>query len=56
MALTRRAIAMAIVLIGGACAVAGVAMISVPAALLAAGAGLIVFGLLGVDVDGGERR
>lgn len=47
--------AVALVVLGLAAVVAGVALIFVPAALIVGGLGLAALGFFGVDV-GGERR
>ena len=43
-------LAVAIVSLGGGLIVAGVAMFSIPLALIVAGAGIVAFGLLAVEV------
>jgi len=48
--MTPRRIAIALVTLGGSLVVAGVAMLSIPFALVVAGAGIVAFGLLAVEV------
>lgn len=55
MALTRHRVAALIALAGAACALTGIAMIYVPAALIAGGIGLLALGLA-ADVDGRGKR
>ena len=51
--MNRKTLAALVAVLGGAVASAGIALIYVPAALIAAGVGLLAFGLVGVDVDRG---
>lgn len=51
MGLTRKHIATALVIGGGALAIAGVALVYAPAAVILAGLGLAAFGLLGIEVE-----
>lgn len=48
--MTPRRLAIALVILGGTVLVAGVAMLSIPLALIVAGAGIVAFGLLAVEV------
>lgn len=52
MAITRKKIASALVILGGAAIVTGVAMVCVPGAFVVAGVGLGAAGLFAVEVDG----
>lgn len=49
-------IALVMTVLGAVLIVAGVAFLSVPAAMIVAGVEIVAFGLLGVDVDDGGNE
>jgi archaellum biogenesis protein FlaJ (TadC family) len=49
--MTAHRLAMLLVILGGSIVVAGVALISIPLAIILAGVGLAAIGLLAIDVD-----